>query len=345
MTRGVPATPPVEEVAAVTQRLAVLLSAGVSPVSAWAYLLPPPSEPSETPGVGPRRRSADAVQDDTSRSVVEAAARAGPRGENVADAIAHQAQLIGAPVGTAWLALAAAWALATTAGAPLAACLRQLAGSFRDAGQVQRDVQVALAGPTATARLVMGLPVVGIVFGALMGFDMLGTLLTTAPGLLCLAAGAVLMLGGHRWNARLIRKAQVLDAAPGLMLELTAIALSGGSSVAHARDLVRAVEKRYRPGGGGWSANGSTPTGAGVADEAIARVLDLSARAGIPAAELLRSEAEQQRRDARALGQRKAATLSVALMVPLAVCVLPAFMLVGVVPLLLSVVSSTMSTF
>ena len=34
--------PPIEEVAAVTQRLAVLLSAGVSPVSAWGYLLPAP---------------------------------------------------------------------------------------------------------------------------------------------------------------------------------------------------------------------------------------------------------------------------------------------------------------
>ncbi|MCU1444199.1 MAG: hypothetical protein JWQ59_2349, partial [Cryobacterium sp.] len=46
-TRGgagrAPEQPALEEVAAVTQRLAVLLSAGVSPVSAWGYLLPPQS--------------------------------------------------------------------------------------------------------------------------------------------------------------------------------------------------------------------------------------------------------------------------------------------------------------
>ncbi|TFC41070.1 hypothetical protein E3O57_17540, partial [Cryobacterium sp. TMN-39-2] len=33
--------PPIEEVARIAERLAVLLSAGVSPVSAWDYLLPP----------------------------------------------------------------------------------------------------------------------------------------------------------------------------------------------------------------------------------------------------------------------------------------------------------------
>ena len=35
MKRGRESEPPIEEVAQVTQRLAVLLSAGVSPVSAW----------------------------------------------------------------------------------------------------------------------------------------------------------------------------------------------------------------------------------------------------------------------------------------------------------------------
>ncbi len=322
-----------------TQRLAVLLSAGVSPVSAWAYLLPPAEAPPPE-----RRRSARVTTqrraEEASPLVIRAAARAGRRGENVADAIASQGRDIGGQVGDAWLALAAAWAVATTAGSPLAACLRQLAGSFRDAGQVQRDLEVALAGPAATARLVMGLPVIGIFFGALLGFDTLPTLLTTPPGLFCLGAGAVLMLGGHRWNVRLVRKAQMLDAAPGLLMELTAIAMTGGSSVAHAQDLVRAARARYEPN----LPIGIPESPATTDDAAVTRILELAARAGVPAAELLRSEAEQQRRDARSLGQRKAATLSVALMLPLAVCVLPAFMLVGVVPLLLSVVSSTFTT-
>ena len=75
------------------------------------------------------------------------------------------------------------------------------------------------------------------------------------------------------------------------------------------------------------------------------RVLDLAVRAGVPAAELLRSEADQLRRDARTAGQRRAVTLGISLLVPLGVCVLPAFMLLGVVPLLVTVLSTTLSEF
>jgi tight adherence protein B len=330
-----PGNPPIEEVAAVTQRLAVLLAAGVSPVSAWGYLLPQPDEPEPHPLVpASGARSLDRAlrpRDASSETVLRAAALAGPRGESVADAIARAAGSLGGYSRAAWLGLAAAWAVATAAGSPMAGCLRQLAASFRDAGQLQRDLQVALAGPAATSRLVMALPVVGVVFGALMGFDTLSTLFATMPGLMCLTAGAILMLVAHRWNARLVRKAQPTDAAPGLELELTAIAMAGGGSIDRARALVRAAEARYgldepKPG------------------DAVERILDLSARAGVPAVELLLSEADQERRDARSVGQRKAATLGVTLMLPLGLCVLPAFMLLGVAPLLLSVVSSTFGT-
>jgi tight adherence protein B len=260
--------------------------------------------------------------------VVQAAASAGRRGEDIAEAIVRAARTLSDEDARAWLSLAAAWAVATAAGSPMAPCLRLLAESFRDLGQLQRDLQVALAGPAATARLVMALPLVGVLFGALMGFNTVATLLGTTPGLACLAIGSALLFVGRRWNARLVRGARAVDAAPGLGFELTAIAMTGGASVSRARALVRSAEEQYGIGGAS-------------ADTAIERVLDLSARAGVPAVELLRSEAAQQRREARAVGQRKAATLGVTLMIPLALCVLPAFMVVGVMPLLLSVLSST----
>lgn len=174
----------------------------------------------------------------------------------------------------------------------------------------------------------MALPLVGIAFGALLGFDTFPTLFATVPGIVCLTLGVVLMLAAQRWNARLVRRAQPRDAAPGLELDLTAIAMAGGGSIARARELVRVSEGRY-----GLDRQGS--------EEAVEGILDLSARAGVPAVELLLSEADQRRRDARSDGQRRTATLAVTLMLPLGLCVLPAFMLVGVAPLLLSVVSST----
>ncbi|TFB48390.1 type II secretion system F family protein, partial [Cryobacterium tagatosivorans] len=256
------------------------------------------------------------------------------RGDSIADAVAEEARALGGQAGDAWLGLAAAWGVATQAGAPLAACLRELAASFRDVGQVHRDLAVALAGPKATARMVMGLPLVGILFGSVLGFNTVQTLFLTVPGLVCLATGTLLMLAGARWNGRLVRSARARDPTPGLALDLTAIGMTGGGSVERARTLVRSVTERYGVCG---AEGGSEP--------AIDRVLALSARAGVPAAELLRSEADQLRRDARSEGQRAAATLSVTLMIPLGVCVLPAFMLVCVLPLLLAVLSSTLRSF
>ena len=223
--------------------------------------------------------------------------------------------------------------MATQSGAPLSRCLRDLAVSFRELGQLQRDVEVALAGPRATARMVMGLPVIGILLGMLMGFDTLGTLLTTVPGLLCLGAGSLLMFVGARWNRGLVRRAGDRAVAPGLELDLMAIAMSGGGSLSRARELVDAVTIRFDIV--------ASETVAAESGGALVAVLELSERAGVPAAELLRSEAEHARLVARTDGQRRAASLAVTLMLPLGLCILPAFMLVGVAPLLISVVSST----
>lgn len=343
--RGGVSVPPIEEVAAITQRLAVLLSAGVSPVSAWGYLLP--AQRLQAAGEVRRPIATSTIGAGNARplttALLSAADRAANRGDSVADAIIAQVRAgpaparrrqtgSASPADQAWRGLAAAWQVATQAGAPLAGSLRELAASLRDLAQVQRDLDVALAAPQATARLIMVLPVIGIVFGSLMGFDSLRTLFATFPGWVCLGAGAVLMLVAQRWNGVLVRRAAPTDVTPGLKLELTAIAMSGGGSVDRSLTLVQAAAERC-----------------GIAIEAdsesVHRVLQLSMRAGVPAAELLRSEAEQLRRDARSAGQRRAAALSVTLMLPLGLCVLPAFMLVGVVPLLMSVLSSTFIGF
>jgi len=330
------ASPAIEEVAQVTQRLAVLLAAGVSPASAWAYLEPVVGAKGEAAAVPASRwkpwTSVQPTQPSPGWRIVRAAADAGRRGDSIADAVAAEAGVLDGQVGDAWLGLAAAWQVATQAGAPLAACLRQLAASFRQVGQLHADLAVALAGPSATARMVAFLPLVGVLFGSLLGFNTLHTLFLTVPGWACLAGGTVLMLAADRWNRRLVRGARARDPTPGLELALTAIAMTDGGSVDRARSLVDTAAERYAL---------HRADAAAVID----RVLALSVRAGVPAAELLRSEAEQMRRQAGSDGQRRAATLGVTLMIPLGVCVLPAFMLIGVLPLLMTVLSSTGLSF
>lgn len=291
------------EVAAITHRLAVLLGAGVAPASAWRHV-----------AVG------------AASAVPAAAVASGPAG--IPDAIVAAATDGDAPARQAWRGLAAAWAVATDAGAPLAPSLTSYAGSLRALADAQRDVRVALAGPRSTARIVMVLPAIGVLFGLALGFDTLSVLLTTPPGWICVAVGGALILVARQWSRRLLRSAEPADATPGLDHDLAAIAVSGGGALDRAVAAVREAGARY---------------GISVGD--LDATLDLSRRAGVPAGELLRGEAEERRRAARADAQERAAALSVRLMLPLGLCVLPAFMVLGVLPLLIAVVSSTVGTF
>ena len=72
----------------------------------------------------------------------------------------------------------------------------------------------------------------------------------------------------------------------------------------------------------------------------MGEVLRLSQRAGIPAAELLKATAALARHRARIDGRLRAARLSSRLLLPLGICTLPAFLLLGVAPMLLSVMST-----
>jgi tight adherence protein B len=283
-----------ERVANVVQRLSVLLAAGVAPITAWTFV--------------------DA----------EVAAIAAT-GVPIAPTLAARS--------SAWRGLAAAWSVATDAGAPLAPALRGFAASLRELARASREIDTALAGPIATARLVMVLPGVGVLFGLVLGFDTLGTLFTTPAGIACLIVGSALLVIARWWNHRLVARARRRDLTPGLRFDLVAIALGGGASVDRATAAVDVALAEA----------GLASTSSEV--DAVDDVLDLSRRAGVPAAELLRSQAEEVRREACATAVDAASVLAVRLMLPLGVCILPAFMLLGVAPLLISVISSTVATF
>ena len=69
--------------------------------------------------------------------------------------------------------------------------------------------------------------------------------------------------------------------------------------------------------------------------------LALAQRAGAPAVELLRAEAAESRRRARTDGRLRAARLGARLLLPMGLCTLPAFLLIGVAPMLLSVMTGS----
>lgn len=274
------------------QTLAVLLQAGAVPLVAWRHL-------AET---GDRHAEAVVERVDEGASLLAAI----------------EAE------GGAWIDLAAAWEIATTVGAPLAAVLRMIAETLRDAGAAADDVRIALAEPAGTARLLLWMPFAGLLLGLALGFDTVGVVVRNPLAAGCVIAGLLLVGGARLWTNRLLRKARPRPGTPGMTAELVAVALAGGASIERALRLV--------------ADSGATRHGG---DERIRTVLDLSLAAGVPAAELLRASAAQERHDARIQGRVRASRLSTQLLIPLGVCTLPAFLLLGVAPLLLSVLDST----
>ncbi|MFT4282021.1 type II secretion system F family protein [Microbacterium sp.] len=227
--------------------------------------------------------------------------------------------------GGAWRDVAVAWRVATTVGAPLSDSLRGTAEALRDADQARDDVAVALAEPATTARVISWLPLLGVVLVVAFGFDLAATV-TQPVGIGCVVAGAVLMIAARRWSTLLVRRAQPAPGAPGWECDLLAIALSGGVSIDRALEVCET-------------------SGCTTVRERATSVLDLSRASGAPAAELLRAEAGDQRRLARTEGRLQAARLGARLLLPLGVCTLPAFLLLGVGPMMLSVLSSAPVVF
>ncbi|OUE27294.1 type II secretion system F family protein [Clavibacter michiganensis] len=306
-----------EEIAAFVRRLAVLLGAGLHLERAWSQLAPG----------GDRPRRGERAVPALVRSVAAGAGSA-PLATRVS-AAAAAAGTGGGAAARSWSALAAGLEVADRTGAPLARSLERLADSLVDVARVRRDAGTALAGPVATSRTVLLMPGAGILLAAGLGFDPLRVLVTTVPGLACLVAGCSLVAVGGRWNRVLVRQATPHEPAPGLVLDLVATAMSGGASVPRAVAVVRrACERAGLDPGGDLDAVGS--------------VVEAASRTGAPVAVLLRSEAERSRRDAATWAERAAARLAARLMLPLGVCILPAFLAVGVVPMLLAVVSSTL---
>lgn len=286
--------------ASTVHRLAVLLRAGIPPLAAWGYLV--------TGSPAPAALAAASVESS----------------DRIADALAAAAA--GESDESAWRCVAAAWAVATDAGAPLAPTLSRLGDVLHSLDEARREVEVALAGPRATARIMVALPFIGLAGGALLGFDTLGTLVGSVPGLCCLAVGLILLGAGRRWTRGMLASARDVDPSPGLSLEVLAIALSGGASVERAREIADDALRR----------SGLSPVG--TAADAL---IELSRTAGVPIAALLGGEAVEQRREAHAAIRRRSAELATRLLLPLGLFLLPSFLALGVAPLLISMLRST----
>ena len=253
--------------------------------------------------------------------------------------------------------------MSESAGAPLATSLERAAEHAEERIDALLGRQSALAAPRATSRILSWLPLLGLGLGVLMGSDPVGVLTGSILGALTGLLGLGLAFAGRRWTAALVHRAEVesvrtanagsgaekpaspAGAAPvdtALVLELLAAQLRAGlAPLAALGTLAEALNSRplhtvcqRLQMGSGWGSAWSGPA-AGTFGE-LRDALAPAYTGGAPSTALLLSLADAHRLSERRAAERAAGKLSVALVVPLGLCSLPAFICLGIVPILIS---------
>ncbi|MCI7305442.1 MULTISPECIES: type II secretion system F family protein [Trueperella] len=103
-------------------------------------------------------------------------------------------------------------AMSFRTGAPMADVLEACAAGITESGEAKNAREVALAGPRTSARMLAGLPAIGILLGYAMGANPLGFLFTTPLGQLALMAGLGFEVAGLVWTGRMVARARVEEA-------------------------------------------------------------------------------------------------------------------------------------
>ncbi len=129
-------------------------------------------------------------------------------GDQPRETLRRLASRPGAPA--ALIGLHAAWSLSEDVGTPLAEVLRTVAEAIRQDGDVQADIEAALASPRSTARLLAVLPLAGLGLGQVIGARPIQVLLQTGIGRACAVGGLVLALVGQWWTRRLVARTSAL---------------------------------------------------------------------------------------------------------------------------------------
>jgi tight adherence protein B len=249
-------------------------------------------------------------------------------------------------------ALVAACRFTHRLGAPLADVLEVVADGIDESTAAEEARRVARSGPAASARVLTVLPLAGVAAGEALGARPLERLTGGGVGTLCLVVGVACLAAGHIVSRRMLRLAEGRDAArgsgagavseidPAILCDLVVAGLESGASVPAAlealgeaagladlgrigRELVLGVPWRVA-----WD---PCPVQAVL----VGRTLEPAWTDGTSPVPLLRRAAAQLRSRRVSDARAEAEELAVRLVVPLGALLLPAFLALGVVPVLL----------
>lgn len=236
-------------------------------------------------------------------------------------------QQVATPERQIWATVQAMQAVAQYAGAPLAWGCDSLATALNELLLLRKRRRVLLAGPKTSVTMIALLPLLAIGLGHLIGFNPTAVLLGQLGPLFLITGGFFLVIGTW-WIRKLVAAAESAEQLIGFECELLVLALRGGLPLQRAARLVAdeisnarcqwlSTDELAAKGDAGQAAQLLATTGAGMTQ----LLLETAARKRRIAAESLEASAEK-------LGTR--------VLLPLGICILPAFVILGVIPVVIS---------
>lgn len=229
-------------------------------------------------------------------------------------------------------------------GAPLADVLDAIGDAIDDSQAVEEARRVASAGPLMSARVLAGLPLVGVTAALALGASPWGFYTSGTPGAVCASLGVLAWVAGVASCRRILARCRRADAGGGdtdaaLACDLIASALACGASIPRALDALADAcaqeplawtASSLRLGATWEQAWEEAPAWA----DPLRDALEASWTAGTAPEGMLARCASWERRARLVDAKTRAEELSVRLVGPLGAFFLPAFLLLGIAPLL-----------
>ena len=229
-------------------------------------------------------------------------------------------------------------------GAPLADVLDAIGDAIDDSQDVEEARRVASAGPLMSARVLAGLPLVGVTAALALGASPWGFYTSGTPGVVCASLGVLAWVAGVASCRRILARCRRADVSGGdtdaaLACDLIASALVCGASIPRALDALADAcaqeplawtASSLRLGATWEQAWEEAPAWA----DPLRDALEASWTAGTAPEGMLARCASWERRARLVDAKTRAEELSVRLVGPLGAFFLPAFLLLGIAPLL-----------
>ncbi|MCI6583501.1 MAG: type II secretion system F family protein [Mobiluncus sp.] len=231
-------------------------------------------------------------------------------------------------------------------GAPLAEILTRVADGISGSLEAAAKRHAAQVGPRATSRLLGVLPLAAMLMASFVGVDVFSMAFSGGLNSGIFAVGIGLMAVGNLWSMWMIRRATgvpVKGLDPTLAMDIVAACQENGVSLTATLEAVGEAADEPELGvvarmlllGASWE---EAWAGANPKWHEMASILQPSWEEGASPVPLLIRGASRTRAHETHEAVNAAEKLGVRLVVPLGICLLPAFFALGIVPVVVSTI-------